>query len=57
MAYLLGFFGITLGLMLIGLHLASLKSFGLPYLMPIAAGDTTKQKNYRDLFLRLPLKQ
>ncbi len=56
LAYFQGFLGITLGLMGICLHLASLKSFGLPYLMPIAAGDTTARKNYKDLFLRYPLR-
>ncbi len=57
LSYLLGFFGIVLGLMLIGIHLASLKSFGLPFLMPIAAGDINRQKNYKDMLLRFPLKK
>lgn len=57
LSYLLGFFGIVLGLMLIGIHLASLRSFGLPFLMPIAAGDINKQRNYKDMLLRFPLKK
>lgn len=57
LAYFMGFFGITIGLMLIGLHLARLKSFGLPYLMPIASGDVTRRPGYRDLLLRFPLKK
>ena len=40
-----------------GLHLASLKSFSLPYLMPIAAGDVNKRRDMKDLILRFPLKK
>lgn len=57
LSYIFGFFGIVLGLMMIGIHLASLKSFGLPFLMPIAAGDINKKKNYKDMLLRFPLKK
>ena len=57
LSYIFGFFGIVLGLMIIGIHLASLKSFGLPFLMPIAAGDINKKKNYKDMLLRFPLKK
>lgn len=35
LAYPLGFFGILCGLLLISFHIAKLKSFGLPYLLPI----------------------
>ena len=57
LAYFLGFFGIVLGLMIIGIHLATLRSFGLPYLMPIAAGDINHRRNFRDMLLRFPLKK
>lgn len=57
LSYFLGFLGIVLGLMLIGLHLATMRSFGLPFLMPIVAGDMNKQKSYKDLLLRFPLKK
>lgn len=57
LAYFLGFFGIILGLMIIGIHLATLRSFGLPYLMPIAAGDINHRRNFRDMLLRFPLKK
>lgn len=57
LSYFLGFFGIVLGVLMIGLHLASLKSFSLPYLMPIAAGDVNKRRDMKDLILRFPLKK
>ncbi len=57
LAYFMGFFGITIGLLLIGLHLARLKSFGLPFLMPIASGDVNRHPAYRDFLLRFPLKK
>lgn len=57
LSYALGFFGIVLGFILIALHLASLRSFGLPYLMPIAAGDINQRKDMKDMLLRFPLKK
>lgn len=46
-----GLFGILLGLIALALHLASLRSFGVPYLSPIAPYITSDQK---DTILRFP---
>lgn len=47
----LGFFGIIMVLMMILAHMASLESFGVPYLAPIAPG---KVHELRDVFIRIP---
>ena len=52
LAAVLGLFGITIGLLGLLIHLASLRSFGTPYLSPIAPltpGDL------KDSFIRTPL--
>ena len=51
----LGFFGFLIALLAIFLHLASLKSFGIPYLMPFAGADLTNYQDERDSLLRVPL--
>lgn len=48
----LGLYGIMVGLMVLCIHLASLRSFGVPYLMPLAP---LVWKNLKDVFIRLPL--
>ncbi|MHB1683310.1 MAG: spore germination protein [Bacilli bacterium] len=45
---LLGFYGVTLGLMLLIMHAASVRSFGVPILSPIAP----RRKSSRDVVLR-----
>ncbi|MCL2565212.1 MAG: spore germination protein [Defluviitaleaceae bacterium] len=50
-----GLFGFWLGAILIIIHLASLKSFGIPYLFPFAAGEVTGNKDYMDSLFRPPL--
>lgn len=47
----LGFLGIMLGVILIVIHLCTLRSFGVPYLSPIAP---MKVSELRDVFIRLP---
>ncbi|MCL6547782.1 MAG: spore germination protein [Alicyclobacillus sp.] len=47
----LGFYGVTLGLLAVMLHLASLRSFGIPYFWPVAPFEPNGLK---DVFLRLP---
>ena len=37
----LGYFGMLLGLLFVLIHLAHLKSFGIPYLMPFVGADLT----------------
>lgn len=46
-----GFIGVTVGLLLILVHLCSLRSFGVPYLNPIAPLQTSDLK---DTFIRVP---
>lgn len=46
-----GLFGITIGLIALILHLCSLRSFGVPYMSPLAPFNLSDQK---DTFIRLP---
>lgn len=48
----LGLYGVMTGLMILCIHLASLRSFGVPYLMPVAP---LVWKNLKDVFVRSPL--
>lgn len=47
----LGFFGITVGLLLVLLHMASLRSFGIPYFSPLAPFT---RGSIRDVLIRSP---
>ncbi len=49
---ILGFYGIMLGLMFMSLHLCSLRSFGIPYMMPLAPFSL---RNQQDVFIRFPI--
>ncbi|WP_051353250.1 spore germination protein [Thalassobacillus devorans] len=51
LAATLGLFGILLGLIILTLHLSSLRSFGVPYLSPMAPFIVADQK---DAILRFP---
>lgn len=51
----LGFFGMLLGLFAVLIHLAGLKSFGIPYLMPFVGADLNNYEDERDTLLRQPL--
>lgn len=51
-ATILGFYGIMLGLMFMSIHLCSLRSFGIPYMMPIAPFN---MRNQQDIFVRFPI--
>ncbi|GKU78526.1 spore germination protein [Paenibacillus sp. L3-i20] len=53
MAGMLGFFGIFISVMFTLVHLASLRSFGVPYMSPMAPGSTGKGL-WRDIFVRIP---
>jgi len=48
----LGGFGITIGLLGILIHLSSLRSFGTPYLSPLAP---LSPRDLKDVFVRVPL--
>ncbi|SEM00790.1 spore germination protein KA [Paenisporosarcina quisquiliarum] len=47
-----GLFGVTVGLIALILHLCSLRSFGIPYMYPIAPFNLSGQK---DTFIRVPI--
>ena len=44
-----------IALLAVFLHLASLISFGIPYLMPFAGADLTNYQDERDSLFRMPL--
>lgn len=52
LATMLGFYGIMIGLMFMVIHLCSLRSFGIPYMMPIAPFNI---HNQQDVFIRFPV--
>lgn len=47
-----GLFGIIIGVIAIVLHMCSLRSFGIPYMSPLAPYNLSDQK---DVFFRMPL--
>lgn len=47
----LGFFGIVAGLFALGIHLTSLRSFGVPFMEPIAPAIVSE---FKDLLARVP---
>lgn len=49
----LGLFGITCGFCIMIFHLVSIKSFGVPFLFPIAPVD---KEGLKDFYIRTPLK-
>lgn len=51
----LGFFGFLAALLMVLIHLAHLKSFGIPYLMPFVGAELTDYEDERDSLLRMPL--
>ena len=52
LATVLGFYGMMLGLMFMAIHLCSLRSFGIPYMMPLAPFNIYNQQ---DAFVRFPI--
>ena len=53
LAAVLGIYGITVGLIILVVHLNSLHSFGVPYMSPIAPYNARKQS---DAILRFPFR-
>ncbi len=51
----LGYFGLLFGLMGVLIHLAHLKSFGIPYLMPFVGADLNDYEDERDFLWRYPM--
>ncbi len=48
----LGLYGFILGLMILLIHLAGLKSFGIPYLMPFMASDINGGADIKDAIIK-----
>ena len=55
MAATLGFFGLWVGLLLTLVHMAALKSFSIPYLMPFASAEMNGYQDLKDSLFRFPL--
>lgn len=51
----LGLFGFILGLLVIAIHLTSLESFGVPYLLPVT-GEVRSMEDNKDFVMRAPIK-
>lgn len=51
----LGLLGFWIGVLIILIHLASLKSFGFPYLYPFVSANLSNNKDIRDTIIRPPL--
>jgi spore germination protein len=49
-----GLYGFVLGMMILLIHLAGLKSFGIPYLVPFAASSTSGGNDSKDALVRFP---
>ena len=52
----LGTFGFVLGVLTILIHLASLNSFGIPYMMPFVAGEVNGRNDKKDGAFLFPIK-
>lgn len=50
-----GLFGFMLGMLIIAIHLSELKSFGVPYMMPVVGGDNDLNGK-QDFVVRAPIK-
>jgi len=55
LAAALGLLGFWVALIIIFIHLASMKTFGLPYLFPFAAGDVNGYTDFKDSLFRAPI--
>lgn len=50
-----GLYGIMLGVLVLLIHLATMESFGIPYLMPTVAGSVDDEIEYQDFVMRRPI--
>lgn len=55
LSWILGLYGFILGIMLVLIHLADLKSFGIPYLSPFVATHLEKNNPLADSLLKFPI--
>ena len=54
LAQIYGIFGYISGILLIMLHLSGLKSYGFPYLGPVAAAEINENEDMKDFIVRMP---
>ena len=52
---MLGLFGFWAAMIILLVHLTTLKSFGVPYLFPFVSGDANNYTDWKDTIFRLPL--
>ena len=50
-----GFVGFWIGILLISIHLASLKSFDIPYMFPFVSGEVNNYSDFKDSIFRVPI--
>ena len=50
-----GLYGIMLGILAVQIHLASLESFGIPYMMPLVSGSVDDDVEFQDFVMRKPV--
>ncbi len=50
-----GLYGIMLGILIIQIHLVSMESFGIPYMMPLVSGSIDDELEFQDFILRKPI--
>lgn len=51
-----GLYGFLLGLLIVAVHLSELKSFGVPYMMPVVSGSVDGMQGKKDFVFRAPIK-
>ena len=52
----MGYFGFLIGIYVILIHMAGLKSFGTPYLTPYVGSELNKHQDEKDALIRFPLR-
>lgn len=50
-----GLYGIMLGILILQIHLASLESFGIPYMLPAVSGSIDDEVEFQDFVMRKPI--
>lgn len=51
-----GLYGYLMGLLIVAIHLSGLKSFGVPYMMPVVSGSVDGMQGKKDFVARAPIK-
>jgi spore germination protein len=52
-----GFIGLTAAVLTVLIHLAGLKSFGIPYMMPFVSADLDPENRFQDTIVKAPADQ